>query len=107
MYKLFIASALLLAVCLAPSPAMAGGEPSPPPTTTSDCNSGWNNSPASQTCTLNGRSVTDNKCNFWARCTYQTTTGDDAGTTYILGVSKGDASKIYHCQKLVLQVGSC
>ena len=104
----FFAAAFLMASALSipagSAHAFGGSEPS---VTTSDCNSGWNSSPASQTCSLNNSRVESNKCNFYATCTYKTSTGDDRGDASIAGVSKGDASNVHHCGRLTLQVGSC
>ena len=105
----FFAAAFLMASALSipAGSAHAFGGSTSSSVTTSDCNSGWNSSPASQTCSLNNTQVYEKKCNFYATCTYKTSTGDDRGDASITNVSKGDASNIHHCGSTTLQVGSC
>ena len=107
MCRLFFTVMLLVLAVMTANPAMASSNPPPPPVTASDCSSAFNSSPASGTCSLSNTWVTDNKCNFGAKCTFQTATGDDRGDANVYNVPKGDASNLYHCEPLVLQVGSC
>ena len=108
MCRLFFTTMLLVLAVMTANPAIASSNPPPPPQVTwQECESEWDTSPASQTCTLRGTTVTDNKCNFGATCTYQTTTGDNRGDASITGVPKENAGNLYHCEPLVLQVGSC
>ena len=106
----FFSAAFLMASALsipAGSAHAFGGSTSSSSVTESDCNSGWNSSPANQTCELNNTNVVSNKCDFYATCTYKIGSGDDRGDATITGVSKGDASNVHHCGRLTLQVGSC
>ena len=107
MYRSVIFALSILAI-MAINPAISGGGPAPAPTATIEgCKSGYNSSNASSTCPLTGARVEDRKCNIYARCTYQTTTGDDRGDAHITGVSEGDTSRINHCGGVTLKVGSC
>ena len=105
----FSAAALLVSALSIPAePAHAFTSPQSASVTTGECTTEYNKSPASNTCEYRGGgvSVTNNKCNFFLTCTYQTSTGDDRGDFSITGVSKGDASNLHLCGR-TLQVGSC
>lgn len=103
----FFSAALLLASALSIPAEPAHAFTSAPSVTTGDCTSAWSNSPASRTCHLNNTWVEHNKCNFFATCKYQITTGDNRGDASVTGVSKGDVGNLHHCGRLVLKVGSC
>ena len=106
MYRSVIFTLSILAI-IAVNPAISGN-PAPAPTATVEgCKSGYNSSSASSNCPLTGARVENRKCNIYARCTYQTSTGDDRGDAYITGVSEGDTSRISHCGGVTLKVGSC
>ncbi|MCY4641485.1 MAG: hypothetical protein OXC41_02125 [Gammaproteobacteria bacterium] len=110
MHKTFITVMLFVLAAMTANPAMSGGEPPPPTVTVSDCQTGWNSSAASNSCTRYHTSVTDNKCNFGAWCTFPTSTGDDRGQFGITGVSESDASRLSFCTSSsdrALRVGSC
>ena len=106
MYRSVIFALSILAI-IAANPAMAFGPPPPPQATVSGCTSGWNSSPASQTCERQATHVINNKCAFGTICTFKTSTGNDRGDASISGVSEGDASRINHCPPRTLKVGSC
>ncbi|MCY4641415.1 MAG: hypothetical protein OXC41_01740 [Gammaproteobacteria bacterium] len=104
MFKLSYAVMLLVLAVIVSNPAMSGST-SPPKVTAADCKSGWSSTSASNSCNLLNHWVNNNKCSFFASCTYMRHAQvEDRKRSTVTGLDKG--GEVSNCSG-TLTKGSC